>query len=131
MAKSLLSNGIVKGDLNGHIKGNTSTNKASSSDQMLVIASEGISITEYQLLKMRTHSKDREFRAATGGVFHQSGGSDRDVMEFAHKKIASRTFIVTLPTSLKDGEFGLLPPGAVGSRSATSIGKVYSFSLKN
>jgi len=80
---------------------------------------------------MHEHSDAREFRAATGGVFHQSGGSDRDVLEFEHKKIASRTFIVTVPASAKDGEYGLLPPGVVTSRGATSLGKIYSFRITN
>ena len=36
------------------------------------------------------------------------GGSNRDVVEFEHKKIARRTFLITLPSSLKNGEYGLL-----------------------
>lgn len=78
---------------------------------------------------MHEHSKDREFRATTGGVIHQSGGSDRDIFEFVHKKIASRTYSITIPDSVKDGEYGLLPPGAGASKGATSIGKIYSFRL--
>jgi hypothetical protein len=129
--KSAMSYGIVKGDVNGHIKGGKSPNKVSSADQLIVVVPDGVSITEYQLLNLREHSNSREFRASTGGVFHQSGGSDRDGAEFDHKKIASRTYAVTLPTSLKDGEYGLLPPGAVVSRSASSIGKIYSFRIVN
>jgi hypothetical protein len=130
VAKSAFSYGIVKGDINGHVKGGKSKTKMGS-DEILVVALEGVGITEYQLLRMREHSDSREFRAATGGVFHQSGGSDRDVMEFEHKKIANRTFVITIPSSVKDGEYGLLPPGAVVSRTATSLGKVYSFRIAN
>ena len=129
-AKSAFSYGLVKGDINGHVKGGKSKTKMGS-NEILVVAMEGVSITEYQLLRMRAHPDSREFRAATGGVLHQSGGSDRDVVDFEHKKIASRTFIVTLPPSLKDGEYGLLPPGAVASRGATSLGKIYSFTVAN
>jgi hypothetical protein len=131
VAKSAFSYGLVKGDINGHIKGETSKSKLSAPNELLVVVVEGVSITEYQLLRMRQHSNDREFRAATGGVIHQSGGSDRDVVEFEHKKIASRTYLITLPTSTKDGEYGLLPPGAVASRSASSMGKVYAFHVAN
>lgn len=120
----------MKGDINGHIKGGKSKTTIGS-NQILVVALEGVSITEYQLIKMREHSDSREFRAATGGILHQSGGSDRDLFEFEHKKIANRTFIVTVPASVKDGEYGLLPPGAVASRGATSLGKVYSFRVAN
>jgi hypothetical protein len=131
VAKSAFSYGMVKGDVNGHLKGETSQFKMSFPNQLLVVATDGVSITEYQLLRMRQHSNNREFRAATGGVFHQSGGSDRDVVEFEHKKIASRTYLVTISTSTKDGEYGLMPPGAVGSKSSSSIGKMYSFHIAN
>ncbi|HWE51114.1 MAG TPA: hypothetical protein VG273_15080 [Bryobacteraceae bacterium] len=130
VAKSAFSYGIVKGDINGHVKGGKSKTKLGS-NEILVVALEGVSITEYQLLRMREHSESREFRAATGGVLHQSGGSDRDVLDFDHKKVANRTFLVTLPAAAKDGEYGLLPPGAVVSKSATSLGKVYSFRITN
>jgi hypothetical protein len=112
-------------------KGPVSQAKLSAPNELLVVVGDGISITEYQLLRMRQHGKDREFRAATGGVFHQSGGSDRDLVQFDHKKIASRTYTVTLPMSTTDGEYGLMPPGAVASRGATSLAKVYSFHVAN
>lgn len=130
VAKSAFSYGLVKGDINGHIKGGRSKLTVAT-NEILVVALEGVSVTEYQLLRMRTHQDSREFRAATGGMLHQSGGSDRDALEFEHKKIANRTFVITLPAALKDGEYGLLPPGAVASRSATSLGKVYSFRIAN
>jgi hypothetical protein len=92
VAKSAFTYGIVKGDLNGHIKGAKSHNKMLGSNEVLVVPSEGVAATEYQLLRMRQHGDSREFRAATGSVFHQSGGSDRDLVEFEHQKIASRNF---------------------------------------
>jgi hypothetical protein len=131
IAKSAFSYGIVKGDLNGHIKGGTSQYRMVSPGEVLVVVTEGTAITEYQLLHLRDHSNSREFRAATGGIIHQSGGSDRDALEFEHKKVASRTYLVTLPASLKDGEYGIMPPGAVASRSSTSMGKMYTFHIAN
>jgi hypothetical protein len=130
VAKSAFTYGIVKGDINGHVKGAKSKTKLGT-NEVLVVVVEGNSVTEYQLLRMHEHSDGREFRATTGGVIHQSGGSDRDLIEFEHKKVASRTYLVTVPTSVKDGEYGLLPPGAVGSRGATSLGKIYSFKIAN
>jgi hypothetical protein len=64
----------------------------------------------------------------TGGVFHSSGGATRDVVPFEGKRVASRTFRVVLP-NLGAGEYGFLPPGAVGSASSASVGKLYSFRL--
>ena len=128
--KFLLTEGIVKEDINGHVRGREAKTKMRS-NEILVVTPERVSVTEYQLLKMREHAESREFRAITGGVFHVSGGSDRDILDFEHRKIARRTFIVELPTSLKDGNYGLLPPGAFGSRAATSIGKIYTFRIAN
>jgi hypothetical protein len=128
VAKSAFSYGIVKGDINGHVRGANSSTKLAVSE-LVVVVPDGTAVTEYQLLRMHEHSKDREFRATTGGVIHQSGGSDRDSIDYEHKKIASRTYLITIPTAVKDGEYGLLPPGAGAGKSATSIGKIYSFKL--
>jgi hypothetical protein len=131
VAKAAFSYGIVKGDLNGHIKGGTSQYRMVSTGQVLVVVTEGTAIAEYQLLHLRDHSNSREFRAATGGIIHQSGGSDRDALDFEHKKVASRTYLITLSLALKDGEYGIMPPGAVASRSSTSMGKMYTFHIAN
>jgi hypothetical protein len=130
VVKSLLTEGVVKGDINGHVRGGEAKTKILS-NEILVVTPEGVSVTEYQLLRMREHAESREFRAITGGIFHASGGSDRDILDFEHRKIARRTFIVVLPASLRDGNYGLLPPGASGSRTATSIGKIYTFRIVN
>jgi hypothetical protein len=130
-AKSAFSYGIVKPDVNGHVKGGKSQNKAPKTSAILVVAMEGVAATEYELLRLHIHSDSREFRATTGGVIHKSGGSDRDEVEMQHKKVASRTYLFALPENLKDGEYGILPPGAVASSSATSIGKIYSFRVAN
>lgn len=128
--KSLLTEGIVKGDINGHIRGGEAKVKMRS-NELLVVTPEGVSVTEYQLLRMREHAESREFRAVTGGIFHASGGSDRDILDFEHRKIARRTFIVVLPATIREGNYGLLPPGAFNSRTATSIGKIYTFRIVN
>jgi hypothetical protein len=48
--------------------------------EFIVIAAEGVSISEYQLLKLNQHSDNREFRTVTGGVFHAKGGATRDMV---------------------------------------------------
>jgi hypothetical protein len=128
--KNLVTLGIVRGDINGHVRTGQSKTKIRS-NEILVITPEGVSVTEYQLLRMRQHESSREMRAVTGGILHVSGGSDRDILDFEHRKIGKRAFIVTLPPSLEDGNYGLLPPGAFGSRSATSLGKIYTFRIVN
>jgi hypothetical protein len=119
--------GIVKGDVNGHVNGLHSRNELKLPVELLIYTQEGVAITEYQLLQLHEQKDSREFRTATGGVLHSSGGATRDLMPFESKKVAPRTYLITLP-ALTIGEYGLLPP--VGSESAGQsgrIGKIYSF----
>jgi hypothetical protein len=121
--------GVVKGDVNGKIKSGTSRTHLLQPIELLVYAPDGTAITEYQLIKLRTHSDSREFRTVTGGVFHASGGAERDTLEFTSKHIAQRTWTIPLG-DLKPGEYGLLPPGMGDARSASAqLGKIYSVSI--
>jgi hypothetical protein len=126
--KSVLSLGIVKGDINSHVRSRASEKDVTGTDQFLFVLPAGVSVVEYELLRLRTHSNSREFRLATGGVFHQSGGSNRDLLAFKHQKVAPPTYLVTLPY-LAPGQYGFLPPGAFAARTARSIGKIYSFRI--
>ena len=127
--RSIGTVGIVKGNVNGRIVGKASKSHLNQPVALLVYATEGTAITEYQLLKLHTHSNSREFRTVTGGVFHVSGGSERDTLEFEGKHIAQRTWTIPL-ANLKPGEYGLMPPGVSESRSASAqLGKMYTFSI--
>ena len=127
--KSIASAGIVKGDVNGNVQGTNSRTKLASPVEILIYAPEGVAVTEYQLLKLRENKGYREFRTVTGGVMHVAGGATRDLIPFEGKKIASRTFTVSL-SNLKPGEYGILPPGANSSSSAgAQMGKLYSFNI--
>ncbi len=127
--KSIGTVGIVKGDVNGRVNGEHSRTGLKSPVSLLVYASEGVSITEYQLLRLRDSKDAREFRTMTGGVMHVSGGATRDLVPFEGKKTAPRTWEVVLP-NLGSGEYGLLPPAGGDSTSSSGrIGKVYSFRI--
>jgi hypothetical protein len=129
VGKSIVTFGVVKGDINGRINGPHSRNPVVGPLEFLIIAPEGVAITEYQFLRLREQKDAREFRTVTGGVFHQSGGATRDLVPFEGKKIAPRTFTVIFPT-LTPGEYGFLPPGAYTSASASAqLGKMYTFRL--
>ena len=126
--KNLATGGLVKGDVNGNIKGAHSKNSILTPLEFLVKTQEGIAITEYQLLRLHENKDEREFRTVTGGVLHTSGGATRDLLPFEGKKVTNRTYSVLLP-SLGAGEYGFLPPGAVTSSSAASVGKMYTFRI--
>ena len=129
--KSFASAGIVKKDVNGNIPGPNSRNSVKSPLEFLIVAAEGVSITEYQLIRLRAKDNYREFRTVTGGVFNQQSGAMRDMVPFEGKRISSRTFSVLLPNNLGSGEYGFLSPGAIGSsgNSQAQIGKMYSFRI--
>jgi hypothetical protein len=127
--KSMATNGIVKGDINGHLNGSHSKTNVTSPVEILIYAPEGIAATEYQLLLLRESGEAREFRTVTGGVFHKSGGASRDSVEFQAKKIAPRTFTITLDHP-KGGEYGLLPPASGDATGSTGrLGKLYTFHI--
>jgi hypothetical protein len=127
--KSAFTNGIVKGDLNGHIRGPHAGTTVTFPVVLAVYVPEGTAITEYQLLRFRTHSDGREFRSMTGGVFHASGGATRDLVEYRSEKIAPRLYQITIESGAGKGEYGLLPPGAYSSSNMGSNGKIYSVSI--
>ena len=126
--KSFATDGLLKGDVNGHVNGGHSKNGVLTPVEFLIKTPEGVAITEYQLIRLHDEKNAREFRTVTGGVFHQSGGATRDVLPFEQKKVANRTYTITL-TNLKSGEYGFLPPGAFTSASSASIGKMYTFRI--
>ena len=122
VVKRVGSFGIVNGDVNGHIRGAHSRNTVSATAnpiEILIYTPYGVEYTEYQLIRLHRHSDSREFRTVTGGVFHASGGSDRDVLDFNATKIARRMWLVSL-SGTKTGEYGFLPPEA---------GKMYTLHL--
>lgn len=126
--KSIGSYGIVKGDINGHIKGAQSKTALKTPVEITIYTPEGVGASEYQLLHLHSQSDSREFRTVTGGVFHKSGGAARDAIEFEGKKVASRTYTLTL--NLSSGEYGILPPSSGDATGSSGrIGKIYSFQI--
>ncbi|MFZ1937856.1 MAG: hypothetical protein WBA18_17345 [Terracidiphilus sp.] len=127
--KSIASDGIVKGDTNGHIPGAHAKNTLTFPVTLAAYVPEGVDIEEYQLLRLRVQSSSREFRSVTGGVFHSSGGAQRDEVQFKSVKIAPRVYKITLDQALGKGEYGLLPPGSYTSSNMASGGKIYTISI--
>jgi hypothetical protein len=127
--KSLATDGIVKGDVNGRLKGAESTTKLNTPLEFLIKTPDGVEATDFQLVHMHQKNDAREFRTVTGGVFHASGGSARDSVAFEQSRIAKHTYKITLPTDLQPGEYAFLAPGLTGSSASGSTGKAYTFHL--
>lgn len=131
VVKHVLSDGIVRGDLNGRVQGGTSSLEIQYSKQpheVLIHTVEGTAGPEYQLVRFRTHTDAREFRSVTGGVFHVSGGAERDTVQISFTHVAPRLWKAEIP-DLAVGEYGFLPP--VTATSLAASGKIYSFRIMN
>lgn len=127
--KSLATDGIIKGDVNGRLKGAHSSTKLTSATTILIKAPDGDEATDFQLVHLHQKSRAREFRLVTGGVIHASGGASRDAVAFKQKRVARRTYMVQLPADLEPGEYAFLAPGFSASTTAGSEGKAYSFTF--
>ena len=127
--KSIASQGIVKGDVNGRMQGPTSGTKMNTPLEFLIKTPDGIEATDFQLVRLHVKSDAREFRTMTGGVIHSSGGSSRDQVQFQQTKITKRTYKITLPDTAPPGEYAFLAPGLTGSSASGSTGKDYTFHL--
>ena len=129
VVKHVSTLGIIKQDINARISKPSSHTKIFGLATLLVYAPEGTAITEYQLIRLRHHAESREFRNVTGGVFHESGGAERDAVDFTGVRVAKRTWTISLGV-LTPGEYGILAPGLNEARGASSqLGKMYTFSV--
>ena len=124
--KSTLTHNIIKEDRNGVVSGKEAKLLLPRPTDFLIFTAEGVEGSEYDLLRFRLNSKDREFRTLTGGVFHQSGGAQRDEQPFQPKRIAPRVYTFTVPRETPGGEYGILPPG---TGNVTNGGKIYTFAM--
>jgi hypothetical protein len=125
--KRFATDGLVKGDVNGHLEGKASKNGLNTPLDFLIYTPDGVAVTEYQLLHLHESGDGREVRSMTGGVVHSSSGAQRDEVAFDGKKLAPRMYEIMLSPDVKTGDYGFLPPGATSSSNLASSGKMYTF----
>jgi len=128
--KHYASAGVLKGEMTGIVGGNRSSLNLKVPVSFILYVPEGRAPGEYQLLHLHVNADNREFRAANGGIVHDSGGALRDVMDFTSKKIAPRMYLIELGEEMDRGEYGFLPPSdnPAGS-SIPTASKLYSFAI--
>ncbi|HSR51957.1 MAG TPA: hypothetical protein VLV83_14095, partial [Acidobacteriota bacterium] len=126
--KSMATMGLTKGHVNGVVKPKSSPYLFKGTETLYIYCREGVTGSEYQLLRFWEKKNRREFRMLTGGIVHASGGADENTVEFDPERIDPRLYKYRLP-DLRPGEYGLLPPGVSNSASAASAGKIYTFKV--
>jgi hypothetical protein len=124
--KSTVTHGIIKEDRNGHLNGRESKLALQCPIELLIYMPEGVAVSEYDFLRFRIHSDNREFRVLTGGVIHSTGGADRDEVPFQPVRTAPHTYQFTVDKDTGGGEYGILPPG---TGNVTNGGKIYTFAI--
>jgi hypothetical protein len=87
--KSIATDGIVKGDVNGRLRGSSGATQMNTPLEFLIKAPDGVEAADFKLVHLHEKSDAREFRTVTGGVFHASGGSLRDAVRFEQVKSRS------------------------------------------
>lgn len=129
--KHLASVGVIKEDVNGMVAGIKSHLDLKMPASFIFYVPEGRSPGEYQLLRLHVNKDNREFRSSTGGVVHEKGGAQRDMIDYTSKKIAPRVYQIVLGGEVGKGEFGFLPPlDTVSEKNIASSGKMYTFTLE-
>jgi hypothetical protein len=124
--KSTVTHGIIKEDRNGHLNGRESKLALQCPIEILIYVPDGVAASEYDFLRFRINASNREFRVLTGGVFHSTGGADRDEVKFNPVKTAPHTYQFTVDKDTGGGEYGILPPG---TGNVTNGGKIYTFAI--
>ncbi len=130
VVKHVATVGLVKGDRNGSLAGPGSRNVFTLPAEFMIYTREAESYGEYILLRLHQNNDSREFRVFTGGVFHEKGGAQRDLITYEAVKVAPRTYHFVLK-DLGTGEYGFLPPNLLTTTSASAqLGKMYTFRVR-
>ncbi len=130
------TSGILKAytfrqDVNGKINGASSRTTLKTPIEIFLVTAEGISATEFQLVRLREKDTYREFRVASAGLGGAKSGVERDAVAFDHKKLGPGRFKIALPSTVVAGEYAFIPPtGTTGTGpggAGAALGKAYTF----
>jgi hypothetical protein len=130
VAKSVATEGKIKGDVNAIVNGSSSPLTLTLPASFLIYVPEGGATGDYLLVRFRTHEKKREFRLEKGGEFHRSSDEAKDTVDFSTQQLGPRVFEITLGRELGAGEYGFLAPNdASDLASSAGYSKIYTFSI--
>ena len=124
--KSTLTHNLIKEDHNGVVSGTEAKLVLPRPVEFMFYTPDGVDGSEYELIRFRLNSKNREFRVLTGGVIHSTGGAMRDDVPIKPVRTAPRTWTFSLPADIPGAEYGILPPG---TGNVTNGGKIFTFAI--
>lgn len=124
---------LTKSRLAAQLNKTQSPLQLSGDVELLVVCPEGVSATQYHLLRAEPNKDKREFRVdfqiLNNGVLLALGGAGKSAMRFEAEKIGAGKFRVLL-RSLDKGEYAFLPPGTASHSGASSVDKMYTFGMR-
>jgi hypothetical protein len=126
-AEKLLT-GLDKGHTNGVVNGAHSTTQVKPRCEFVIVTLDGITPSEYLLVRLDEKKDRREFRQETIHMFSKSSGPGRNAVQFEFHTLAPRTYRINI-NDLAQGEYGFLPPVGVDNRNAQANGRIFTFSV--
>ena len=120
--------GIKAAKINGWVVNLHSPNHVAPDTEFILKIPEGVDPTEYVCVKFNVKSDRLEVELARGRI-NVSTSTFRAGVEFTNERLAKGIYRLKFGT-LKPGEYGFLPPGAVISKNASSAGKIYTFTVE-
>lgn len=127
-AAQMLVGIAAKAKINGWVTSQHSQTHVPPEVDFVVKLPEGTDPAEYVCLKFEIKKDRREVELARGRI-NFATGTQRSAVPFTSEKLAKQIYRLKF-TAFKDGEFGLLPPGANVSATAMSAGKIYTFMVE-
>jgi hypothetical protein len=124
-AGAVFTSGIVAAKLNGWVVNQHSPNRVGPETEFLVRLPEGTDAAEYVCLRFEKKDDRREVELGRGRI-NVSFSTHRAAIPFQSEKLGKGLFRLKFGV-FKNGEYGLLPPGANLAANAASAGKIYTF----
>lgn len=128
MLGAMITSGIKKAKYQGTVPGNKSAIQLTAPVALVLRCPDGTAPAEYQLVALDPRKESREFTEAKVGLGGASGGVNGKAIPMKFEKLGRNTYKAT-PSGLKQGEYGILAPGALASANGASSGKLYTFGL--
>jgi hypothetical protein len=127
-AEKLLT-GMDKGYTNGVVNGAHSRTHVCAQCQFVLVTFEGITPSEYLLIRLDEKKDHREYRQETVHMFGKSSGPGRSAIQFDFHGLAPRTYRIDIGI-LAQGEYGFLPPIGLDNKNAQGNGRILTFSVE-